>query len=221
MRTCACPRSGFPPATLVPRLAAEAAVHRLRESLHLRLIRALARSGRPADALRAYEELRRELSGQLGVDPYEELRRLHLELPAGPGGSVMPPAVALHRTTGTDPNPTGLGSTTDGQRAPPPRPRTRPAPAARATGCWTRPTGHQRWRRDQRLPLAVGASARRVRGRRGAGPGRPRRLAGRAVRPAPVGRSGRGRRGPVKERKGPGRRPAGRGSRSGCIAGGP
>jgi basic membrane lipoprotein Med (substrate-binding protein (PBP1-ABC) superfamily) len=70
----------------------------LREPLWGHRMLALHRSGRSADALRAYEELRRTLADELGVDPSAELRRLHerillqdprLQLPSGKG--VRPP----------------------------------------------------------------------------------------------------------------------------------
>jgi DNA-binding SARP family transcriptional activator/tetratricopeptide (TPR) repeat protein len=49
----------------------------LRESIALRLVRALYAAGRQADALAAYDRCRRELAEQLGVDPAPPLRRIH------------------------------------------------------------------------------------------------------------------------------------------------
>jgi predicted ATPase/DNA-binding SARP family transcriptional activator len=49
----------------------------IRESGVAILMRALVAAGRPADALRAYAGLRRELAEQLGLDPSPELRALH------------------------------------------------------------------------------------------------------------------------------------------------
>ena len=58
-------------------LEALTASHPLRERFwHQRLL-ALYRSGRQADALRAYRELRTALTGQLGIEPGPELRMLH------------------------------------------------------------------------------------------------------------------------------------------------
>ncbi|MEO9322704.1 BTAD domain-containing putative transcriptional regulator [Nocardioides sp. C4-1] len=83
----------------------------LREGLRGALIVALYRSGRQAAALEAYDEGRRLLADELGVDPGPELRRLHEQVlrqdpaldppgtdaPVGPPaatGATAPPAVA-------------------------------------------------------------------------------------------------------------------------------
>ena len=50
--------------------------HPLRERLVAHLILALYRSGRQADALRAFERFRRHLGTELGIEPSAELRRL-------------------------------------------------------------------------------------------------------------------------------------------------
>ncbi|GAA1514314.1 AfsR/SARP family transcriptional regulator [Kribbella lupini] len=65
---------------VLPPLRELTAKHPLRESLWLRLLTALSRSGRPAEALTLYDELRRRLADELGVDPEAELRGLHAEL---------------------------------------------------------------------------------------------------------------------------------------------
>jgi predicted ATPase/DNA-binding SARP family transcriptional activator len=57
-----------------------ATLHPLRERLtELRML-ALYRSGRQADALAAYEAVRRALADALGVDPSTELQHLHLQM---------------------------------------------------------------------------------------------------------------------------------------------
>ncbi|MEV6286997.1 BTAD domain-containing putative transcriptional regulator [Kribbella sp. NPDC051770] len=65
---------------VLPLLRELTAKHPLRESLWLRLLTALSRSGRPAEALTLYDELRRRLAEELGVDPAAELRAVHAEL---------------------------------------------------------------------------------------------------------------------------------------------
>jgi DNA-binding SARP family transcriptional activator/tetratricopeptide (TPR) repeat protein len=66
----------------------------LRESLWARLLTVLERSGRPAEALARYEEIRARLAEELGADPGTELRQVHANLLAGGApeltGSVRP-----------------------------------------------------------------------------------------------------------------------------------
>ena len=51
-----------------------------RESAHRLLMEVLAARGNRAEALQAYEALRRRLREDLGTAPGEELRRLHASL---------------------------------------------------------------------------------------------------------------------------------------------
>ncbi|WP_093713804.1 AfsR/SARP family transcriptional regulator [Actinacidiphila alni] len=79
---------------VLPELAELAAAHPLDEPLRALHIRALRAAGRTADALAAYESVRRDLADQLGADPSPELRALHAEL-LNPGplpGDSWPPA---------------------------------------------------------------------------------------------------------------------------------
>lgn len=61
---------------LVGELEALIAEYPLRERPRAQLMRALYRSGRQAEALEAYQEARRVLVDQLGIDPSPELREL-------------------------------------------------------------------------------------------------------------------------------------------------
>ena len=63
-------------AELVSELEALVRRHPLRENLWAQLIATLYRSGRQADALRAYQRLREVLAEELGLEPSPELRRL-------------------------------------------------------------------------------------------------------------------------------------------------
>lgn len=64
----------------VPELRELTAAHPLRESLWVRLLLALDRCGRQAEALTGYETVRGLIADELGVDPSPELRRLHAAL---------------------------------------------------------------------------------------------------------------------------------------------
>jgi DNA-binding SARP family transcriptional activator/Tfp pilus assembly protein PilF len=75
--------AGGDPAAVAAELAELVAAHPLRETLWARLLVALDRCGRGAEALERYEAVRVRLAETLGVDPGPELRRLHGELLAG------------------------------------------------------------------------------------------------------------------------------------------
>ncbi|UUU28021.1 AfsR/SARP family transcriptional regulator [Streptomyces sp. DSM 40750] len=59
--------------------------HPLNEWLHGQLITALYHSGRRGDALRAYQELRKILREELGLDPSPELQLVHQEILSNSG----------------------------------------------------------------------------------------------------------------------------------------
>ena len=63
-------------AELVGELEALVAAHPLRERLRSQLMLALYRSGRQAEALETYQQTRRSLVDELGIDPSSELQRL-------------------------------------------------------------------------------------------------------------------------------------------------
>jgi DNA-binding SARP family transcriptional activator/tetratricopeptide (TPR) repeat protein len=78
---------------LVPELWSLVDREPLRERLHCQLMLALARCGRQAEALEAYQSARETLAEQLGTDPGIELRELHQRiLTADP--SLAPPEPA-------------------------------------------------------------------------------------------------------------------------------
>ncbi|MEV8436987.1 BTAD domain-containing putative transcriptional regulator [Actinosynnema sp. NPDC051121] len=79
-------------AELVPQLRELTARHPLRERFWGQLMLALARSGRQAEALAAYQEVRGLLADELGVDPGEHLRDVHHQvLGIGPRGQPIAP----------------------------------------------------------------------------------------------------------------------------------
>jgi DNA-binding SARP family transcriptional activator len=59
------------------------AAHPLRERFHVQLMLALYRAGRQAEALGAYQDARRVLVENLGIEPGAELRSLHARILAG------------------------------------------------------------------------------------------------------------------------------------------
>ncbi len=75
---------------LVGELTALTAEHPLHEPLVGRLMLALYRSGRPAEALDAFERGRRRLAHRLGVDPGPELQRLHAAILGARGSGPLP-----------------------------------------------------------------------------------------------------------------------------------
>ncbi|AZP18817.1 AfsR/SARP family transcriptional regulator [Streptomyces aquilus] len=91
---------------VVPELTELTTARPYDEKLHALLVRALRDTGRPADALAAYETARRALSEGLGTDPGPELRALHAELlapapPSPPSAGPKPPTATAERLTRT------------------------------------------------------------------------------------------------------------------------
>ncbi|MFC9846838.1 BTAD domain-containing putative transcriptional regulator [Streptomyces sp. NPDC060223] len=65
---------------LIPELRSLVISHPLNETLHAKLMGALYRVGRRAEALESYRNLRKILSDELGVDPTPEIQRMHMEI---------------------------------------------------------------------------------------------------------------------------------------------
>lgn len=91
-------------AAVVSELADVVVRHPLRERLRAIHLRALYRAGRQHEALAAYDELRRRLADELGVDPSPELAALHramlnqdprLAPPVRPGTNLPNPLTGL------------------------------------------------------------------------------------------------------------------------------
>jgi DNA-binding SARP family transcriptional activator/predicted negative regulator of RcsB-dependent stress response len=81
---------------LIPELSRLTSEHPLRERLWSQLMVALYRSGRQGDALGAYQRVGDLLAEQLGIDPGDELRRVHQQvLSASPDLDVTAPIPSL------------------------------------------------------------------------------------------------------------------------------
>ncbi|WP_149182045.1 BTAD domain-containing putative transcriptional regulator [Streptomyces sp. TRM49041] len=139
------------PEDALPELAALCDTAPLDEPLHALRIKALRAAGRPAEALAAYEAVRRHLAARLGTDPGPQLRALHTELlaptpgppspttpppppPPPPSAPATPPAIA----PGTPPR-TPTAPATAAPEAPAPAPRASGAPAPGASPVWAPP----------------------------------------------------------------------------------
>lgn len=95
----------------LPELTALCDVHPLDEPLQALRLRALRDTGRPAQALAAYEDVRQLLADRLGSDPGPELRALHGEL-LSPAGEPTPGWGGGPGTRGTG----GTGAVPAGER---------------------------------------------------------------------------------------------------------
>jgi predicted ATPase/DNA-binding SARP family transcriptional activator/tetratricopeptide (TPR) repeat protein len=86
-------------AGLVPEAEELVAEHPLRERLRGQLMRALYAAGRQADALAAYQDARRLLADQLGVDPSPALAGVQLAILRGEAGPPTAAPAAWRRST--------------------------------------------------------------------------------------------------------------------------
>ncbi|MGW2339387.1 BTAD domain-containing putative transcriptional regulator [Streptomyces sp. NPDC001661] len=86
-------------------LQALSAEHPLREALRGRLMLALYRSGRQADALSAYRDLRARLADDLGIEPGPPVRDLHQRILTGDTSLLLEPEPPGAEPTGADRTP--------------------------------------------------------------------------------------------------------------------
>jgi DNA-binding SARP family transcriptional activator/tetratricopeptide (TPR) repeat protein len=84
---------------LVSELRALTGEYPLHEELHAHLMTALYRSGRRADALRVFTDVRRAMVDELGIEPGAPLRDLHRQVLDGDAGLLGPAGRAV--VTGT------------------------------------------------------------------------------------------------------------------------
>ncbi|MFJ5989835.1 BTAD domain-containing putative transcriptional regulator [Lentzea sp. NPDC092896] len=77
---------------LVPELWSLVRQHPLRETFWAQLMLALHRAGQQAEALSAYQEIRKRLADELGVDPGQRLREAHAQVLSGevPVSPIVP-----------------------------------------------------------------------------------------------------------------------------------
>jgi predicted ATPase/DNA-binding SARP family transcriptional activator len=109
--------------------------HPLREHLHEQLLIALYRSGRQADALRAYERARTQLIEELGVEPGPGLRELEGRILAHDPTLSWMPAADDAPTTAAVGEASGPANTASAVSRPVTRPSaTIPAPVTRLVG---------------------------------------------------------------------------------------
>ncbi|MBA8957137.1 BTAD domain-containing putative transcriptional regulator [Actinomadura namibiensis] len=81
-------------AEIVAELSALVAEHPLRERPRGLLMLALSRSGRQAEALAVYDDARRVLAEELGIEPGPELSGIHARVLVSPGGPGAPAPTA-------------------------------------------------------------------------------------------------------------------------------
>ncbi|WP_404960385.1 AfsR/SARP family transcriptional regulator [Streptomyces sp. 147326] len=157
----------------LPELTALCARQPLDEPLQTLRIRALRDAGRPAEALAAYDAVRRDLAARLGTDPGPALRTLHAELltpstpprpeptpyPADTGAAAHPARPEHGSAAGTPPGP----APSDGAAAPATPPGAAPRDAWQPGAPGPAPGGHPAQPGRGATPYAAGHT--------GSGPG--------------------------------------------------
>jgi DNA-binding SARP family transcriptional activator/uncharacterized protein HemY len=133
---------------LVPQLLEAAERHPLQERFHAQLMLALASTGQRAQALHAYQQARRVLVDELGIEPGQELRDVHRQILAdeavqmpGRADSIQPGEVpgttvvsALTEVAGALTEVAGALTGLAGSNPEPVIPRELPAPVAHFAG---------------------------------------------------------------------------------------
>ncbi len=115
---------------VVPDLTAMVAEHPLRERMRGLLMIALYRCGRQAEALRVFQDGRRVLAEELGIDPGGDLSRIHQQVLTMDSALAAPDGPAVVTQMKGDGDATGAGFALDGgQRRPRPEDRVTPVPA--------------------------------------------------------------------------------------------
>ena len=128
---------------VVPDLTALVTDHPLRERMRGLLMIALYRCGRPAEALRVFQDGRRVLAEELGIDPGTDLSRIHQQvLTSDPALNLASPAAASGPAS--PPRPAAKPT--------PPRPAAQPAPPRPAAQPTPPRTGAQAARPDRLGP---------------------------------------------------------------------
>src|SRR5580692_8305287 len=117
---------------VVPDLTAMVTDHPLRERMRGLLMIALYRCGRQAEALRVFQDGRRVLTEELGIDPGGDLSRIHQQVLTMDPALSVPNGLAIRGASGSPPSDEDAGSEPapdGGHRRPRPEGRATPVPA--------------------------------------------------------------------------------------------